>query len=104
MSRQAFGYFSSTFCTTAAPSSLGMRRSSTITSGLCCLVQLQRLGAVTGFGHHLHVGLLIDDGRESVAHHGMIVGEDHADLASRHFDRGVHSCRVAHARRADAAG
>ncbi len=80
MSRQALGCFSSTFCTTAAPSSLGMRRSSTMTSGMVLFVELQRLGAVTGFGHHVHVGLLVDDGGEAVAHHGMIVREDDADL------------------------
>jgi hypothetical protein len=46
-------------------------------------VQFQRLGAIAGFGHDLHVGLLVDDGREAVAHHGMIVGEDDAYLARR---------------------
>ena len=49
--------------------------------GLVLFVELERLGAVAGLGHHLHVGLLVDDGGEAVAHHGMIVGEDDADLA-----------------------
>lgn len=44
------------------------------------LVELQRLGAVASLGHHLHVGLLVDDGGEAVAHHGVIVGQDDAYL------------------------
>src|SRR5688572_1995469 len=48
--------------------------------GLVLFVELERLGAVAGLGHHLHVRLLVDDGREAVAHHWMVVGKDDADL------------------------
>ncbi len=46
------------------------------------LVERDRLIAVAGFGDHFHVGLLVDHGGQSVAHHRMIIGEDDADLAS----------------------
>ena len=38
-----------------------------------------RLGAVGGLGHHLHVGFAVQDGAESVADQGLVVGDDQPD-------------------------
>jgi hypothetical protein len=54
-----------------------------MTSGWWRFVQLSGFFAVGGFGHHFHVGLAIEDGGEAIAHHRMIIGQDHADLAHR---------------------
>ena len=43
------------------------------------LVQLHGLGAVGGFGHHLHVRLRLDDGPDTDAGDQVILGDQHAD-------------------------
>jgi len=43
-----------------------------------------RLLAIARLGHHLHVGLLVHHGGESVAHHRMIVRQNDADPAFHH--------------------
>src|SRR6185312_17247 len=56
------------------------------------LVQGNGLFSIAGLGDHFHVRLLVDHGGEAVAHHRMIVGENHPDLLSQH--RNHHALRL----------
>ena len=66
------------------PPITGMRMSISVTSGSVLLVQLHRFDAGGGFGHHLHVGLRLDDGADADAGDEMILGDQHADWRGRH--------------------
>src|SRR5207253_10010261 len=57
--------------------------------GPMLLVSRDRLTAVAGFRDHFPVGLLVDHGRQAVAHHRMIIGEYDADIRlhdRRHYE------------------
>lgn len=48
--------------------------------GLMFLEQVDRFLSVVGLGYHAHVGLVVDDGDESFADDGMVVGDEDANV------------------------
>jgi hypothetical protein len=44
---------------------------------------VDRLCAVAGLAHDLHVGLLLEHEPEAAAHHRLVVGDDHAQAHAR---------------------
>src|SRR5438046_4090097 len=59
--------------------------------GPMLLISRDRLIAVACFRDHFHVGLLVDHGRQAVAHHRMIIGEYDANI--RLHDRSHYEVR-----------
>ena len=79
MRMHALGLSASTCCTTASAVALGHAQVEHHDVGVVPLVERDRLLAVARFGDDLHVGLLVDDRRQPVAHHRVIVREQHTD-------------------------
>ena len=50
-------------------------------SGKQVLGLRQRLRPVRRLAHHLDVGLQFEEGAQALAHHGMVVHNQHGDLA-----------------------
>ncbi len=69
--------------TASTPSITGMRRSSSVTSGLMALEGVDRLDAVAGFGDDVQVGLLVDDVGDAGPQQRVIVDEQHARAPAR---------------------
>ena len=65
------------------PSSAGISRSISTTSGRSRAASVNGLGAVAGLADHLEIRLRRQHGREPVAHHRMIVGEEDANHERR---------------------
>ncbi len=57
----------------------GIDTSSTATSGRTRLSRLERRHAVVGLGHHLHVGLALDQHAQARPHDPVVVGDQDAD-------------------------